>query len=67
MYVRVYSTSGTMLATLRTWSNRNTRNVWSLDTLSLAAYAGQTIRLQFLATTDSSLASAFFLDDLAVK
>jgi subtilisin family serine protease len=67
MYVRVYSTSGTLLSTLRTWSNRNVRNVWSLDTISLAAWAGQTIRLQFVSTTDSSIASAFFLDDLAVK
>jgi hypothetical protein len=63
----VYSTSGTLLSTLRTWSNRNVRNVWSLDTISLAAWAGQTIRLQFVSTTDSSIASAFFLDDLAVK
>jgi subtilisin family serine protease len=67
MHVRVYSTSGTLLATLRTWSNRNTRNAWSLDTLSLAAWAGQTIRLQFASTTDSSLQSAFYVDDVAVR
>jgi hypothetical protein len=67
LHVRVYSTGGTLLATLRTWSNRNTRGVWSLDTLSVSAYAGQTIRLRFVSTTDSSLRTAFFVDDVAVK
>jgi subtilisin family serine protease len=67
LHVRVYSTGGTLLATLRSWSNRNTRNAWSLDTLSMGAYAGQTVRLRFVSTNDSSLRSAFFVDDVAVK
>ncbi len=65
--VRLYSTSGALLTTLRTWSNRNTRNTWSQDTISLSAYAGQTVILRFMATTDSSLRTAFWVDDVSVK
>ncbi len=65
--VRLYSTGGTLLTTLRSWSNVNTRNTWSQDTLSLSAYAGQTLKLRFMSTTDSSLQSAFFIDDVSVK
>ncbi|MGB8645554.1 MAG: hypothetical protein WCF84_09970 [Anaerolineae bacterium] len=65
--VRVYSMTGTLLATLRTWSNRNVRNTWSLDTLGLSTYAGKTVKLRFISTTDSSLPSAFWIDDVTVK
>lgn len=66
LHVRVYSSSGALLGTLRTWSNRNARNVWSPDTLSLAAYAGQSVRISFEATTDFSLITSFFVDDVSV-
>jgi subtilisin family serine protease len=66
MYVRVRSTTGTLLATLRSRSNTAARNFWSLDTLSLAAYAGQSVRLDFQATTDSSVTSSFYVDDVSL-
>lgn len=65
--VQVYSNSGVRLGTLRTWSNRNTRNAWSYDVVSLSAYAGQTIRIRFVAHTDASLLSAFWVDDVVVR
>ncbi|HYF66250.1 MAG TPA: trypsin-like serine protease [Herpetosiphonaceae bacterium] len=65
--VRLYNTSGTLVATLRTWSNASTKNVWSQDTLSLASYAGQTLRIQFDATTDGSLTTSFFVDDVTLQ
>lgn len=34
--------------------------------VSLAAYAGQTVSLRFRATTDSSYSSSFYIDDVAV-
>jgi thermitase len=65
--VRVYDAStGAYIATLRTLSNANVRSVWSLDTVSLASWAGQTIRLEFSASTDSTLASHFYIDDVSV-
>jgi hypothetical protein len=64
--VRIYNTSGTLLTTLRTWSNASAKNVWSQDTLSLAAYAGQTVRVRFEVTTDGNLPTSFFVDDVSV-
>ncbi len=64
--VRVYSTSGTLLGTPRTWSNTSARNAWSQDTLSLAAYAGQTVALRFTTTTDYTQPTNFFIDDVSV-
>ncbi|MCI0687857.1 MAG: S8 family peptidase, partial [Sporichthyaceae bacterium] len=42
--VQVLNTSGTVLATLATYSNLNAASGYSQKSLSLAAYAGQTIR-----------------------
>lgn len=65
--VRLYTTSGTLVATLRTRSNTASKNAWYQDTLSLASYAGQTLRVHFSVTTDSSLPTSFYLDDVSVK
>jgi trimeric autotransporter adhesin len=70
LFVEVRNTAGTLLATLATYSNLNkaTAGVYSQKTgLSLSAYAGQTVRLQFRATTDSSLITTFRVDDVSVK
>lgn len=64
--VRVLSSSGSVLATLRTWSNASGAGLWRQDSLSLAAYAGQSVRLEFVATTDYSLPSSFFVDDVSL-
>jgi pre-peptidase len=66
--VEVRNTSGTLLSTLGTYSNLNggTAGVYSQKSFSLAPWAGQTIRLQFTATCDSSLITTFRVDDVAV-
>ena len=65
--VQVYSTGGTLLGTLRTRTNISTRNTWSLDTISLSAYAGQTVKLRFITTTNFAYKTAFWIDDVSVK
>jgi hypothetical protein len=65
--VRVLSSSGAVLATPRTWSNASGANAWRQDSLSLGAYAGQTVRVEFQATNDSSLPSSFFVDDVSLR
>jgi thermitase len=65
--VRLYTTGGSLVATLRTFSNASAANLWRQDSISLASYAGQTLRVHFSATTDSSLQSSFFLDDVALQ
>lgn len=69
LFVEVRSTSGSLLATLATYSNLNggTAGVYSQKSLSLSAYKGQTVRVQFRATTDSSLATTFRVDDASLK
>lgn len=67
MRVRLYNTSGTLLTTLRTWSDGSGAGTWRQDSLSLASYAGQTVRVHFSATTDGSLTTSFFVDDVSVR
>ena len=69
LYVEVRNTSGTLLQTLATYSNRNktTAGNYSQKSFSLAAYRGQTIRLQFRSTTDYSLSTTFRIDDVSLR
>lgn len=67
MYVRLYTTGGSLITTLRTWSNKNTRNAWSQDSISLSAYAGQTLVIRFITRTDYSLTTSFWVDDVSAQ
>ena len=69
LFVEVRNTAGTLLATLSTYSNLNkgTAGVYSQKSASLAAYRGQTVRLQFRATTDVTLPTTFRVDDVSLK
>jgi len=69
LYVEVRNTSGTLLQTLATYSNRDktTAGNYSQKSFSLAAYRGQTIRLQFRSTTDFSLSTTFRIDDVSLQ
>ena len=69
-FVEVRSTSGTLLATLATFSNLNkgTTGVYVLrGPYNLSAWAGQTVRIQFRGTTDFSLITSFRVDDVSVQ
>jgi hypothetical protein len=69
-FVEVRSTSGALLGTLATFSNLNkgTAGVYVLrGPFSLASWAGQTVRVQFRATTDFSLITTFRVDDVSVQ
>ncbi|MDQ3130153.1 MAG: M4 family metallopeptidase [Acidobacteriota bacterium] len=69
LFVEVRNTSGTLLATLATYSNLNkgTAGVYSQKSLNLSAYKGQTVRVQFRSTTDSSVTTSFRVDDASLK
>ena len=58
--------SGGSAATLATYSNVNAASGYVLKTISLNAYIGKTLTLKFTGTEDSSLATSFVLDDVAV-
>ncbi|MBS1767702.1 MAG: M4 family metallopeptidase [Acidobacteria bacterium] len=65
--VLVQNTSGTTLKTLATFSNLNAGSGYTLHSYDLSAYKGQTIRLKFNGSEDSSLQTSFVLDDVSVK
>ncbi|HVE84451.1 MAG TPA: choice-of-anchor J domain-containing protein, partial [Myxococcales bacterium] len=69
LFVEVRDSAGTLLTTLATYSNLNkgTLGVYSQKSFSLAAYRGQTIRLQFRYTTDVSLQTIFRIDDVSLQ
>jgi thermolysin len=69
LYVEVRNTAGNLLSTLATYSNldKGTAGVYSQKTLNVSAYKGQTVRIQFRATTDSSLPTTFRVDTVSLK
>ena len=69
LFVEVRNTSGTLLATVATYSNLNktTAGNYSLKSFNLAAYRGQTVRIQFRSTMDSSITTTFRLDDVSLQ
>jgi Zn-dependent metalloprotease len=70
LFIEIRSTSGTLLATLATFSNTNsgTAGVYVLrGPYNLSAFAGQTVRVQFRGTNDITLPTSFRVDDVSVQ
>ncbi len=70
LFIEVRNTAGTLLGTLATYSNQNsgTTGVYvQRGAFNLGGYAGQTVRIQFRSTQDSSLPTSFRVDDVSVK
>ncbi|MDQ2750857.1 MAG: Ig domain-containing protein, partial [Actinomycetota bacterium] len=76
-YLQITSSEGTTTAydtlkvtagttTVQTLSNVNKGTAYVLRTVSLTAFAGQTVSLKWTGSEDSSLATSFFIDDTAV-
>jgi subtilisin family serine protease len=65
-YVEVRSTTGALLGTLGSFSNRNA-GAYAQRSFSLAAWRGQTVRVQFRATTDVILPTTFRVDDVSLS
>jgi hypothetical protein len=67
MTVQILNSSGTVLATLATFSNLNAGTGYSQYSYSLSAYAGQTITLKFTGKQVSSTKTSFVIDDTAIN
>lgn len=67
MYAQVLNSSGGLLGTLQTLSNNSTKNTWTQPSFNLLAYKGQTVRIYFKVTTDVSLPTSFFIDDVSLN
>jgi len=66
MHVQVLNTSGSVLATLATYSNVNAASGYSLHSLNMNAWIGQTVRIRFIGTEDASLETSFVIDDVTL-
>lgn len=64
--VQVTNSSGTVLATLATYSNLDRNTGYAQKTFDLAAYKGQTIKLLFTGVEDATLQTSFMLDDFTL-
>ncbi len=70
LFIEVRSTTGTLLATLATFSNQNsgTAGVYVLrGPFNLNSFAGQTVRIQFRGTNDITLPTSFRVDDVSLQ
>jgi hypothetical protein len=65
--VQVLNSSGTVLATLATYSNLNHNTGYTQKTLNLAPYAGQSVTLKFTGTEDFTKQTSFVIDDTAAN
>jgi subtilisin family serine protease len=69
LIVEVRNTSGALLSALATYSNVHGTSLgnYSQKSFSLAAWRGQTVRVQFRATTDSIYPTSFRVDDVSLR
>jgi len=67
MKVQVRSATGTVLATLATYSNLNAAAGFTQAAFDLTAYQGQTIQIYLVGTENQSLRTSFVVDDFALN
>ena len=62
--VQVLNTSGTVLATLGTFSNLNHAAGYQQHSFSVLSFKGQTVQIRFRGSEDTSLQTSFVIDDV---
>ncbi len=65
--VQIRNASGTVLATLATYSNLNANTGYVQKTFDVSSFKGQTIQVYLVGTEDSSLQTSFVVDDFALN
>ncbi|HEY6139915.1 MAG TPA: Ig-like domain-containing protein [Thermoanaerobaculia bacterium] len=65
--VQIRNSSGTVLATLATYSNLNKNTGYAQKSFSLNSYIGQTVQVYLVGTEDASLQTSFVVDDFALN
>jgi hypothetical protein len=65
--VQVRNSSGTVLATLATYSNLNAAAGYSQKSFDLTSYKGQTIQVYLIGVEDSQKPTSFVVDDFALN
>jgi hypothetical protein len=65
--VQVLNSGGSLLETLATYSNEDALAAYVQKTFDLTDYAGQTIKVRWTGTEDSSLYTSFVIDDTSLE
>jgi uncharacterized protein YfaP (DUF2135 family) len=65
--VQIRNSSGTVLATLATYSNLNAGAGYTQASFDLSAYKGQTIQIYLVGVEDASLKTSFVVDDFLLN
>ena len=65
--LQVRNSAGTVLSTLKTYSNLNKNTGYAQQTFDLTSFKGQTIQINFVGSEDSTLQTSFVLDDFALN
>jgi subtilase family serine protease len=65
--VQVLNSSNTVLATLGTFSNLNHAAGYLQHSFSVAQFKGQTVKIRFTGTEDTSLQTSFVIDDVSLN
>lgn len=65
-YAKILSSSGAVLEILETVTDEDAAAEWQQATFDVSGYAGQTIRVYFECTTDSSNYTSFYVDDVSL-
>src|SRR5205085_1176337 len=64
LQVQVLNSSGTVLATLGTFSNLNKAAGYQQRSFDVTQFKGQTVQIRFLGKEDGSLQTSFVIDDV---
>jgi hypothetical protein len=67
LQVQIRNSSGTVLATLATYSNLNANSGYTQTSFNVLAYKGQTIQVYLVGAEDSTLQTSFVVDDFALN
>ncbi|GAB3711268.1 hypothetical protein [Mariniluteicoccus flavus] len=64
--VQVYSTSGTLLSTIATFSNADETATYQAKSFDISGLAGRQVVLRFTGAEDSSLQTSFLVADVSL-
>ena len=67
LQVQVLDSAGNLLQTLATYSNLNASAGYVQKSFDLSSRRGQTVRIRFVGSEDSSLQTSFLVDDTALN
>lgn len=66
MLVTIQNSSGGYLAIVATYSNTNANGSYAQKTYNMLSFKGQTVRINFLATSDNEKTTTFRVDDVSL-